>query len=159
MATLRLAFACCLLGFAWRGTSSSALSAAPDEPSPPNMPTELQTLPLMGQRFLTINTVVRVRQIEVSRDVFYGPDESSIHTPSEARIFREAIENAWRGARITWAISWLALHDEREQYRELRKLIVSYHQSFGDEVTFIPGGISRTCIIRGSKSISIYTKA
>ncbi len=113
--------------------------ATPDEPSPPNTPTELQTLPLMGQRFLTINTVVRVRQIEVSRDVFYGPDESSIHTPSEARTFREAIENAWPGARITWAISWLALHDEREQYRELRKLIVSYHQSFGDEVTFIPG--------------------
>ncbi|MEI7460356.1 MAG: DUF3864 domain-containing protein [Pirellula sp.] len=42
---------------------------------------------LLGQRFLTLNTVVRVRQIEVTRDVAHGPDESSIHTPAEARTF------------------------------------------------------------------------
>jgi hypothetical protein len=94
---------------------------------------------LMGHRFLTFNTVVRVRQIEVTRDTAYGPDESSIHTPAEARTLREAIESAWPGARITWAFSWLALHDDREQYRELRELIVSYQKRFGDEITFIPG--------------------
>lgn len=94
---------------------------------------------LLGQRFLTLNTVVRVRQIEVTRDVAHGPDESSIHTPAEARTFREAIEAAWPGARITWAFSWLALHDERPQYRELHALIVSYQKKFGDEITFIPG--------------------
>lgn len=94
---------------------------------------------LMGHRFLTLNTIVRVRQIEVTRDTAHGPDESSVHTPAEARTFREAIENAWPGARITWAFSWLALHDEREQYRELRELVVSYQKKFGDEITFIPG--------------------
>jgi hypothetical protein len=94
---------------------------------------------LLGERFLTLNTVVRVRQIEVSRDVAHGPDESSVHTPAEARTFREAIEAAWPGARITWAFSWLALHDPRENYRGLRELVVGYHHKLGDEVTFIPG--------------------
>jgi hypothetical protein len=94
---------------------------------------------LMGNRFLTLNTIVRVRQIEVTRDTAHGPDESSVHTPAEARAFREAIDKAWPGARITWAFSWLALHDERETYRELRELVVSYHRKFGDEITFIPG--------------------
>lgn len=94
---------------------------------------------LLGNRFLTLNTIVRVRQIEVTRDTAHGPDESSVHTPAEARTFREAIEKAWPGARITWAFSWLALHDEREQYRELRDLVVSYQQKFSDEITFIPG--------------------
>jgi hypothetical protein len=93
----------------------------------------------MGNRFLTFNTIVRVRQIEVTRDTAHGPDESSVHTPAEARTFRGAIEAAWPGARITWAFSWLALHDERPQYRELRALIVSYQKKFGDEITFIPG--------------------
>ena len=94
---------------------------------------------ITGQRFLTLNTIVRVRQIEVSRDQAHGPDESSVHTPAEARTFREAIDKAWPGARITWAFSWLALHDERDSYRDLRELVVSYHHKFGDEITFIPG--------------------
>lgn len=104
-------------------------------------PALLATRPiqLAGQRFLTINSVVRVRQIEVTRDTAHGPDESSVHTSAEARSFREAIEKAWPGARITWAFSWLALHDKRESYRELRELVVSYHRTFGDEITFIPG--------------------
>jgi len=68
---------------------------------------------LKGNRFFTLSTVVRVRQIEVSRDVAHGPDESSVHTPAEARVFRETIEKSWPGARITWAFSWLALKDER----------------------------------------------
>jgi hypothetical protein len=94
---------------------------------------------LVGQRFLTLNTVIRVRQIEVTRDTAHGPDESEVHTPAEARIFRETIEKAWPGARITWAFSWLALHDERESYRDLRTLVASYQKKFGDEVTYIPG--------------------
>lgn len=108
-------------------------------------PTSTQATPesdkpqLLGNRFLTLNTIVRVRQIEVTRDQAHGPDESSIHTTAEARTFREAIERAWPGARITWAFSWLALHDQRPQYVELRDLIVSYRAQFGDEITFIPG--------------------
>ncbi len=96
-------------------------------------------LPLLGNRFFTFNTVVRVRQIEVSRDVAYGPDESGIHSPKEARAFREAVEKGWPGARITWAFSWLALKDQRPNYRDLRELVVYYHEHYGDEITFIPG--------------------
>ncbi len=101
--------------------------------------TNASGLSLIGHRFLTFNTVVRVRQIEVTRDTAHGPYESSIHSPREARIFREAIAEAWPGARITWAFSWLALQDERETYRDLRRLVVSYQKKFGDEITFIPG--------------------
>lgn len=111
-------------------------AAAPDAPPTP----DAKPLQLMGNRFFTFSTVVRVRQIETSRDEAHGPDESAIHTPREARIFREAIATAWPGARITWAFSWLALNDPRPDYSELRKLVATYHQQFGDEITFIPGG-------------------
>lgn len=95
---------------------------------------------LLGNRFFTLSTVVRVNQIETSRDVTSGEDESSIHSPKEARVFRETIAKAWPGARITWAFSWLALKDQRANYRDLRKLVISYHKKYGDEITFIPGG-------------------
>ena len=111
------------------GDEVPATGIVPQEPNPQ----------LIGHRFLTFNTIVRVRQIEVTRDTAHGPDESSVHTPAEARIFREAIDQAWPGARITWAFSWLALHDPRDSYRDLRELVVSYHKNFGDEITFIPG--------------------
>jgi hypothetical protein len=112
-------------------------TACPADDTPPS-PAKAG-LELMGNRFLTFNTIVRVRQIEVTRDTAHGPDESSVHTPAEARVFREAIEKAWPGARITWAFSWLALHDERASYRELRDLVIGYHKKHGDEITFIPG--------------------
>ncbi|MDB4426442.1 DUF3863 domain-containing protein [bacterium] len=95
--------------------------------------------PVTGHRFLTLATVVRVDQIEVTRDLSHGPDESAIHGPEEARVFREAIAESWPGGRITWAFSWKALHDERPRYRELRRVVVDYHERLGDEVTFIPG--------------------
>ncbi len=96
-------------------------------------------LQLLGNRFFTFNTVVRVRQIEVSRNEAHGPDESSIHSPKEARAFREAVEKGWPGARITWAFSWLALKDQRADYLDLKRLVVAYHKQYGDEITFIPG--------------------
>jgi hypothetical protein len=114
--------------------NNCAVDADEVKPSASTTPTGL-----MGQRFLTLNTVVRVRQIEVTRETAHGPDESSVHSPAEARVFRETIEKAWPGARITWAFSWLALHDTRQNYRDLRDLIVTYHETFGDEITFIPG--------------------
>ena len=41
---------------------------------------------------------------------------------------------------MTWAISWLALNDTRKEYQEARRLLASYHDRYGDEITFIPGG-------------------
>ncbi len=101
---------------------------------------ESTDLQLMGNRFFTFNTVVRVNQIETSRNEIHGKDESSVHSPVEARIFRETVEKGWPGARMTWSFSWLALNDQRKNYVDLRKLIVSYHKNYGDEITFIPGG-------------------
>ena len=100
---------------------------------------EEEKLGLMGNRFLTFSSVVRVNQIETSRNEVHGVDESTVHSPREARILRETIERAWPGARMTWAFSWQALHDNRQNYRDLRELIVSYHHLHGDEITFIPG--------------------
>ena len=97
-------------------------------------------LELMGHRFLTFSTLVRVRQIETTREEADGPDESSVHTPAEARVFRDAVEKGWPGARITWGFSWLALKDQRPNYMGLKKLVVSYHEKYGDEITFVPGG-------------------
>jgi hypothetical protein len=94
---------------------------------------------LMGNRFLTFNAVIRVNQIEVSRDRNVGNDERSLHTPAVVIKYREAIEKGFPGARITWAFSWLALHDTTSDYRTIRQLVVGYHNRFGDDITFIPG--------------------
>jgi hypothetical protein len=94
---------------------------------------------LIGNRFLTFNAIIRVNQIEVARDRNLGHDERKLHTPEKVKQFRQAIEEGWKGAKITWALSWLALHDETEQYKEIRKLLIEYHHKYGDEITFIPG--------------------
>ena len=97
-------------------------------------------LPLLGNRFLTLNTVVRVNQIEVSRDRVAGTDEGAIHTPEAVRLFRESVERGWPGGKITWAFSWRAFEDPRPNYKAIRELVVGYHARHGDEITFIPGG-------------------
>jgi len=94
----------------------------------------------MGHRFLTLNTVIRVNQIEVARDRNEGADERAVHTPARVVAFREAVEKGFPGARITWALSWLALYDRSPNYVKIRELVAGYHRQFGDEVTFIPGG-------------------
>ena len=41
---------------------------------------------------------------------------------------------------MTWALSWNALHDTRPHYVEARRLVKNFHLTYGDDVTFIPGG-------------------
>jgi hypothetical protein len=117
-------------------TTCSAEGRSQNNKSQGNAEKDLQ---LMGNRFFTFATIVRVNQIEVSRDRNEGVDESAIHTPDGARLFRQTIEKCWPEARITWAFSWLALQDQRQNYKDLRDLVVSYHKKYGDEITFIPG--------------------
>jgi hypothetical protein len=95
--------------------------------------------PLMGNRFLTFNAIIRVNQIEVARDRNVGLDERKLHTPAVVNKFREAIVRGFPGARITWAFSWLALHDTTANYRKIREIVVGYQKKYGDEITFIPG--------------------
>jgi len=102
--------------------------------------TDGQTPVLVGNRFLTFNTVVRVNQIEVSRDRVDGSDEGNIHTPELAQLFRQSVQRGWPGGKITWAFSWQALQDPRPNYKAIRDLVAECHSRYGDEVTFIPGG-------------------
>ena len=102
-------------------------------------PKSLKPNQLLGHRFLTFNTVIRVNQIEVARDKNVGQDERRDHTPARVIKFRNAVEKGFPGARITWAFSWLALHDTTVNYKKIRELVVGYHYKYGDEITFIPG--------------------
>lgn len=94
---------------------------------------------LDGRRILTFNSVIRVNQIEVTRTRNEGFDEADRHTPENVRALREAFAAGWPGAPMTWAFSWRALFDERDNYREIRRLVAAYHREYGDDVTFIPG--------------------
>jgi hypothetical protein len=94
----------------------------------------------MRGRFLTHISVVRVNQIEVTRTRNLGEDESALNSPAHIRSRREGFARGCPDGRMTWAVSWLALNDPRQEYQEARKLLVSYHDRYGDEITFIPGG-------------------
>ena len=95
--------------------------------------------PLRG-RFLTHVSIVRVNQIEVTPTRNIGEDESPDNSVDHIRSRREAFARGCPGGKMTWAISWLALNDTRQQYKDARRLLASYHDQFGDEITFIPGG-------------------
>ncbi|WP_158944972.1 DUF3863 domain-containing protein [Granulicella sp. S190] len=95
--------------------------------------------PLNG-RFLTHVSLVRVNQIEVTPGHSIGEDESADNTPDHIRSRREAFAKGCPGGQMTWAISWLALNDNRQQYQDARRLLASYHDRYGDEITYIPGG-------------------
>ena len=95
--------------------------------------------PLTG-RFLTHVSVVRVNQIEVTPTRSIGEDEAVDNRPEDIRARRDAFARGCPDGRMTWAVSWLALYDTRKEYQEARRLLASYHDRYGDEVTFIPGG-------------------
>ena len=95
--------------------------------------------PLRG-RFLTHISVVRVNQIEVTPTRNIGQDEAPDNRPERIRSRRDAFSRGCPNGKMTWAISWLALKDQRKEYQEARKLLASYHDRYGDEITFIPGG-------------------
>jgi hypothetical protein len=108
-------------------TPQGALALAPATP------------PLRG-RFLTHVSVVRVNQIEVTPTHSIGEDEVPDNSPGHIRSRREAFARGCPNGRMTWAISWLALNDTRQQYKDARRLLASYHDRYNDEITFIPGG-------------------
>jgi Domain of Unknown Function with PDB structure (DUF3863)/Domain of Unknown Function with PDB structure (DUF3864) len=91
-------------------------------------------------RFLTHVSILRVNQIEVTPNRSIGEDEAADNRPERIRSRREAFARGCPDGRMTWAISWLALVDNRQEYKEARRLLVSYHEQYGDEITFIPGG-------------------
>jgi hypothetical protein len=95
---------------------------------------------LLGNRFVTHVSVVRVNQIEVTRDRSIGQDEVSDNTPEKVRARRDAFTRGCPDGRMTWGLTWLALNDQRKQYQDVRRLLAEFHDKFGDEITFHPGG-------------------
>jgi len=91
-------------------------------------------------RFLTHISLVRVNQIEVTPTRAIGLDETADNTPARVISRRDAFSRGCPDGRMTWAVSWLALNDPRPAFKEVRRLLASYHDRYGDEITFIPGG-------------------
>jgi hypothetical protein len=91
-------------------------------------------------RFLTHVSVVRVNQIEATPTRSIGEDEAPDNSPAHIRSRREAFARGCPEGKMTWAVSWLALNDNRQEYKDARRLLASYHDRYGDEITFIPGG-------------------
>jgi hypothetical protein len=91
-------------------------------------------------RYLTHVSVVRVNQIEVTPTRNIGEDEALDNRPERIRSRRDAFARGCPDGKMTWAISWLALRDQRKEYQEARRLLAEYHDRCGDEITFIPGG-------------------
>jgi hypothetical protein len=94
----------------------------------------------LSGRYVTHVSVVRVNQIEVTPTKSIGLDEVADNSPDKIRSRREAFGRGAPGGRMTWAISWLALTDQRAEYKEARRLLASFHDKYFDEITFIPGG-------------------
>ena len=117
--------------------SAAALTLAPRlhaEPSRASVYT-----PFTG-RYLTHISVVRVNQVEVTPTRNIGQDEAPLNTPAHIRARRQAFARGCPNGRMTWAVSWLALNDTRKEYKDARRLLAHYHDRYGDEITFIPGG-------------------
>jgi hypothetical protein len=111
------------------------LNARLTSPRPPDV------LPsLIGDRFVTHISLVRVNQIEVTPDRSIGEDESADNTVDKVRARRDAFTRGCPHGRMTWGLTWLALTDQRQQYKDVRRLLVQYHNRYGDEITFHPGG-------------------
>jgi len=97
-------------------------------------------VPGLQGRYVTHVSIVRVNQIEVTPTRNLGEDEVPDNSVSHIQSRRDAFARGCPGGKMTWAISWLALIDTRQQYKDARRLLASYHDRYGDEITFIPGG-------------------
>jgi len=122
-----------------RFLSQAGISAATLAIGGPAKEARALVTPLRG-RFLTHVSVLRVNQIEVTPTRNIGEDEAADNRPERVRSRREAFARGCPDNRMTWAISWLALLDDRKEYKEARRLLASFHDRYGDEITFIPGG-------------------
>jgi hypothetical protein len=95
---------------------------------------------LIGNRFVTHISLVRVNQIEISPNRSIREDESADNTLDKVRARRDAFAKGCPNGRMTWGLTWLALHDQRQQYKDVRRQLAGYHDRYADEITFHPGG-------------------
>ena len=102
-------------------------------------PPKFSSEPLKG-RYINLMTAVRVHSWENTRARGHGTwMEQQFNTPELALKTRKSVEEAFPGARMTWAWSWQALISKEQNYVELRKLMAQFVKQYGDEMTFWPG--------------------
>jgi hypothetical protein len=95
--------------------------------------------PAKGRRYLTINSLIRKYQVEATRTRHMLADETELHSAHGVIDFSNAVRRGFRDARITWAMSWMALTDTSPRYEAIRGTVKELYQQFGDDVTFVPG--------------------
>lgn len=102
--------------------------------------TDQVSIPLRGNRFVTLCIMIRTTPWEVSRDVKLHPrDEGDWHTLDGVRSLREAFAENNPDGRLTWGFTMNALEDTRENYRQIREYVVECQKKYGDEVSYFPG--------------------
>ena len=62
---------------------------------------------MKGGHFLTLNTVIRVNQIEAARNLKEGEDEAAVHAPETVAAFRDAVSKDFPGGTRERIIYWL----------------------------------------------------
>lgn len=92
-----------------------------------------------GKRLAAFTFVIRVNQLEVRLDSAIGFDEAGLHNPANMEQIREDFAAVMPGSRVTWAFSYQALTDARDNYAAIRRLAARYREEYGDEITFLPG--------------------
>ncbi|NWJ52142.1 MAG: DUF3863 domain-containing protein [Bacteroidetes bacterium] len=98
------------------------------------------SIPLMGNRFVTLCIMIRTTPWEVSRDVkLLNRDESFAHTLKVVRDLRETFSKNNPEGRLTWGFTLNALEDKRPNYSDIRKYVAECQRLFGDEVSYFPG--------------------
>ena len=122
------------------GLAGAGLFAMPKVLPADPVSSGLGSAPLVGNRFVTHVSLVRVNQIEVSPDRSIGDDETADNTVDKVRARRDAFARGCPNGRMTWGFTWLALKDQRQQYKDVRRLLAEYHDRYRDEITFNPGG-------------------
>src|SRR3981189_2800842 len=103
--------------------ASAAFSGAFPLPAHSAMAFAASAAPALRGRFITHVSVVRVNQIEVTPTRSIGEDEAPDNSPAHIRSRREAFARGCPNGRMTWAISWLALNDNRQEHEDARRLL------------------------------------
>lgn len=95
---------------------------------------------MLGERFLTVNFLVRKWQIEYTRHSHNGVSEESYNTPENIAKISRWVREAFPEGQVTWALSWEALFDPGPHWQGVRETLADCYGRFGDQVTINPGG-------------------
>lgn len=122
------------------GTGAVIGSALLGSPAAGGAMRQTPDVPILGNRFFTFNTTIRVKMCEETRTTWNGRDEYELHKPEHVEAFRDAFAKGWPGGPMTWTFSWMALFDPRPHYEKIREMVRQYHDRYGDDVTYLPAG-------------------